>query len=209
MPSLESLIRDYGYLAIIIGTFLEGETIVILGGIAAQQGLLDLHTVMLCSFGGSYAGDQLAFSVGRYYGARILERRPKWKKKADYLFSKSAKFITLWMVIFRFFYGLRNPTPWLLGASKVNYKKFLMLNGIGAAIWAVTLSYGGYAFGLLIENFMGKVQVFSKIIIFIIVFAISVLSIFYIVRKRRRSKQNTANAADNPEISEIKENTEV
>ena len=205
MPPLETLIQNYGYWAILIGTFLEGETILILGGIAAQQGLLDLRTVMLSAFCGSYAGDQLAFSIGRYYGAKILERKPKWKKRADYLFSKSARFLDLWMVIFRFFYGLRNPTPWVLGAGDINYKRFLLLNGIGAALWAVLISYGGYAFGLLIENFMGRMKVISKILIFIIIFAVVVACIWYILRKRKRNKLKTTNSADS---SEMKDNIE-
>ncbi|MCL1834101.1 MAG: DedA family protein [Leptospirales bacterium] len=199
MPSLETLetlIHDYGYWAIIIGTFLEGETILVLGGIVAQQGLLDLYTVMLCAFCGSYAGDQLAFSIGRHYGAKILERKPKWKEKADYLFGKSARFLDLWMVIFRFFYGLRNPTPWVLGAGDISYKRFLLLNGIGAALWAVLVSYGGYAFADLIESFMGKMRVISIMLIFIIIFII-IIFIWYIFRKRKRNKKETRYSKSN------------
>ncbi|MCL2154475.1 MAG: DedA family protein [Leptospirales bacterium] len=202
MPSLESLIRDYGYWAILIGTFLEGETILVLGGIAAQQELLNLYIVMLFAFCGSFAGDQLAFSIGRHYGAKILERRPKWKEKADYLFSKSARFLDLWMVIFRFFYGLRNPTPWVLGAGNVSYKRFLLLNFIGAALWAVLVSYGGYAFGLLIESFVGRMRVFSKILIFIIIVVVLVGCIWYILRKRKQNKSNIEDVADSPKIEE-------
>jgi membrane protein DedA with SNARE-associated domain len=199
MPSLETfetLIRDYGYWAIIVGTFLEGETILVVGGIAAQQELLDLYTVMLCAFCGSYAGDQLAFSIGRYYGSRILERRPKWKEKADYLLGKSARYLDIWMVIFRFFYGLRNPTPWILGAGGISYKRFLVLNGIGAALWAVIVAYGGYAFGLLIESFMGKVRDVSKILIFIIIFVIFIVCVLHVLRKIKLKRENAALSAE-------------
>ena len=195
MPSLESLIQDYGYWAVLIGTFLEGETIVILGGIAAQQEHLNLRIVMLCAFCGSYAGDQFAFTIGRFWGAKILARKPKWKEKSDYLFSKSPRFLNFWMVAFRFFYGLRNPTPWILGAGGISYKKFLILNGIGAAIWAVALSYGGYAFALLIENFMGRMRAVSKILIFIIIFVV-IIVVWKVLLNRRRKKKN---ASLNPE----------
>ena len=47
---MESFIEHYGYLAILVGTFLEGETILILGGVAAQRGYLDLHWVILAAF---------------------------------------------------------------------------------------------------------------------------------------------------------------
>ncbi|MBK5101143.1 MAG: hypothetical protein JJE15_09160 [Desulfobacteraceae bacterium] len=43
--TLESLIDTYGYLAILVGTFFEGETILILGGLAAYREYLGLPWV--------------------------------------------------------------------------------------------------------------------------------------------------------------------
>ena len=40
---LQSIIENYGYAAILIGTFLEGETILVLAGLAAHQGLSLIH----------------------------------------------------------------------------------------------------------------------------------------------------------------------
>ena len=51
--SLEQFIENYGYLAVLIGTFLEGETIVILGGIAAKLGHLSVEGVALAAFIGT------------------------------------------------------------------------------------------------------------------------------------------------------------
>ena len=73
---LRDLVYHYGYLAIFIGPFLEGETILALGGFAAHQGLLQLHLVMLSAFCGSLLGDQLFFFIGRIYGNRILKKWP-------------------------------------------------------------------------------------------------------------------------------------
>ena len=69
--SLEELVANYGYLAIVIGTFLEGETILVLGGFAAHRGFLELPWVMLCAFLGSMAGDQTFFYIGRRNGGRL------------------------------------------------------------------------------------------------------------------------------------------
>jgi len=60
--SIESMIENYGYWALLIGTFFEGETIVILAGFLAHQGYLKLHWIILISFFGSLCGDQLFFS---------------------------------------------------------------------------------------------------------------------------------------------------
>ena len=58
---LQSIIENYGYAAILIGTFLEGETILALAGLAAHQGYLALTWVILAAFLGSLCGDQLFF----------------------------------------------------------------------------------------------------------------------------------------------------
>ena len=83
MPFLEQFIAHYGYLALFVGTFLEGETILVLGGLAAQQGLLELPWVMAAAFSGSLLGYQLAFFVGRRWGRRILARFPGWQDKIE------------------------------------------------------------------------------------------------------------------------------
>ena len=45
--SLEGFVENYGYWAILAGTVLEGETVLILGGLAAHQGYLELAWVLL------------------------------------------------------------------------------------------------------------------------------------------------------------------
>ena len=61
---MKTFIQTYGYWAILIGTFLEGETILVLGGLAAHMGYMDLGGVILAAFAGSLCGDQLFFSWG-------------------------------------------------------------------------------------------------------------------------------------------------
>ena len=61
---LLSIIENYGYAAILIGTFLEGETILVLAGVAAHQGYLVLTWVIIAAFVGSLCGDQLFFLFG-------------------------------------------------------------------------------------------------------------------------------------------------
>ena len=48
--TLESIVDTYGYLAVLLGTFLEGETILVLGGFAAHRGYLALPWVIVAAF---------------------------------------------------------------------------------------------------------------------------------------------------------------
>lgn len=150
---LEQLIHDYGYLAILVGTFLEGETILVLGGIAAHLGLLDLQWVILSALVGSFSGDQLYYYVGRHYGPRILAKRVSWQANAEKVYKHLRRHRNFLILTFRFYYGLRNVTPFAIGASQVPRLHFFILNFIGAVIWAITLGGMGYLFGEAFRRF--------------------------------------------------------
>jgi membrane protein DedA with SNARE-associated domain len=149
--SLQELISNYGYAAIAVGTFFEGETILILGGFAAHRGYLELPWVVVSAFLGTLFGDQLYFYIGRSKGVSALAARPGWKAKSDKVFRLMNSHQT-WLILgFRFFYGIRTVTPFLIGASRVSPLRFLVLNTIGGLVWAVAVGTLGYLFGQTLE----------------------------------------------------------
>ncbi len=150
-----ALIQDYGYWAILIGTFLEGETILILGGVAAHMGLLDLWLVILAAFCGSSAGDQLYYFIGRWKGPALLDRFPRWKGPAAKAEEHIHRHQNLIILSFRFFYGLRNVTPFMLGICRVAVSRYVPLNLAGAAIWAVAFALLGHVFGEATARLLG------------------------------------------------------
>ncbi|MCL7652647.1 hypothetical protein M8371_25185, partial [Klebsiella pneumoniae] len=56
---INHLISQYGYAALIVGSMAEGETITLLGGVAAHQGLLKFPLVVIAVALGGMIGDQL------------------------------------------------------------------------------------------------------------------------------------------------------
>jgi membrane protein DedA with SNARE-associated domain len=156
--SLEELTATYGYAAIAIGTFLEGETILVLGGLAAYRGYLKLPWVLACAFLGTLLGDQLYFYIGRARGQRILEKHRNWKSKSEKVFSLLNKHQVLLILGFRFLYGLRTVTPIVLGASRIAPFRFLILNILGALTWTIVIGVMGYMFGHTLEVIIGDVK---------------------------------------------------
>ncbi len=186
MIDFQSLIENYGYLAIIIGTFLEGETILVLVGLAAHQGYLALPEVIGAAFLGSLCGDQLFFYLGRTHSQAILLRRPGWKGKIEKIHKMMRQFQTLMILCFRFLYGLRTITPFVIGMSSVSTKKFVFLNGVGAMVWAIAVATGGYVFGQALEIFIGKIKHYEvRVFVTVAIFGVLVWSVhFYRQRKR-------------------------
>lgn len=189
------LLKEYGYFVILIWTFLEGETIVIIAGwLSASIGLTP-WLIALCAFGGSFLSDQVMFSLGKYKGEPVLKHFPRVAKnmtKAAVLFKK---YDTALILGFRFIYGVRNITPIMLGISGVSHKKFFVLNIIGASIWAVTFTYGGLYVG---KAFMHVMHTLGHGILYAIVAVLAVAAVLWFIRARYSVKKAAEIAARSP-----------
>jgi membrane protein DedA with SNARE-associated domain len=158
MAPLETLLQTYGYWAVLIGTFAEGETVLVLGAFAAHRGYLALPWVILAAFIGTLMGDQLFFYLGRKHTQWVLARRPSWKARIDRAHQLMERYRTLLILGFRFMYGLRTIIPFLMGMSSVSTKKFIILDVIAALVWAVVVGTGGYLFGNILEIILGDIK---------------------------------------------------
>ena len=155
---LESLIDTYGYWAVLLGTFFEGETVLLLGSFAASRGYLLLRWVIVVAFLGTLCADQLFFFLGRRYSEAILARRPSWKARSAKAQRLLERFRTPLILAFRFMYGIRIVTPFAIGMSRVPTGEFVLLNIIGASVWALTVGIAGYLFGNALETLLGDIK---------------------------------------------------
>lgn len=156
--SLELIVETYGYSALLVGTFLEGETILIIGGFLAHRGYLSLSLVILAAFLGTLAGDQLFFFIGRMKGEAFLEKRPSWKPNIKKAHDLLERYQVLLILGFRFLYGMRTVTPFVIGMSRVKTGTFFFLNFLGALVWAILIGSAGYFFGTAFEAILGNIK---------------------------------------------------
>ncbi len=188
---MEDFLGHWGYLAVLVGTFLEGETVPVLAGFAAHQGFLRLDLVMACAFAGSLVGDQTWFWVGRRFGRQWMERHPGRAADAE----RVAKLLDRWgdwfVLSFRFLYGLRAISPLAIGLSSITVRRFALLNVISAAVWAMVVGSLGYLFGNAIESVLGRLVQWEHRIMAAGAVALVLFLIHRLVR-RRTLKRNGA-----------------
>jgi membrane protein DedA with SNARE-associated domain len=185
--SLETLVSTYGYWALLVGTFFEGETILIIGGLTAHLGYLKLPIVMLVAFIGSFSGDQFYFFVGRLKGMDLLAEHPKWQKKVHRVHQLTERYHDFIMLGFRFVYGMRIMTPFVLAMNKrVRTYRFIILNAIGAAVWSIAIAGGGYLFGDALEIVIRDIKRYQIGVMLIISVAGMV---FWFVHKYREGRR--------------------
>lgn len=152
------LLATYGYWAIFIGCLLEGETILILGGMAAHQQVLKLLPVIGYASVAGMLGDQLLFWGGRYFGARLLPRLHRQQAAIDRVSELINRYPTTSIFSVRFLYGMRLVGPLVIGACKVSPIKFFFINLLGAAVWASLFATAGYWAGELLEQVLGDLK---------------------------------------------------
>lgn len=189
---IPGFIDSYGYFAVFVGAFLEGETILALAGLAAYRGYLDFYTVAAIAMVAGFAGDQFYFFLGRHNGSRILARFPDARARAHRFDELLSRWHAPLIVAIRFMYGFRIVGPILLGMGRVSAWKFMVFNFIGAAIWAPLIASIGYVFGTLVEAVLADVQRY-EIWLFGAVIAAGVLGvIIHRVRARRANADGDA-----------------
>lgn len=150
MQQVHDLIRQHGdlfYLIVFVWTALEGETFVIFAGLAAQKGLVNVWLLFTTAWLGSLFGDQVFFFLGRKFGTKILEHLPKLKPGVERALGWLEKYAVIFILSYRFMYGLRNVSGIAVGLSHIPWKKFTIWNSIAAFIWATAFVGFGYMFG--------------------------------------------------------------
>lgn len=145
--SVSALVAQYGYGMVLLGAMAEGETVLLAAGFAAHRGLLQLPQVMLIAWLASSLADQFCFYLGRRHGPQLLARFGSLQAPIDRLRPWVARHPNLVVLGVRFVYGLRTAGPIALGMLGVPRWKFVLLNLLGAAVWAVLFSLLGYQFG--------------------------------------------------------------
>ncbi|MDA3920366.1 MAG: DedA family protein [Salinisphaera sp.] len=186
VETLSHLISQYGYLAVAIGCFFEGETSVLLGMLAAHRGILTYGGVWTAATLGTMLGDNFWFHVGRITGRPALTRRPGWQAKATRVEVLLEKYGPLVMIGFRFLYAMRSITPFVLGALGTSPWRFLFYDLIGTLIWSTTITIIAYFLADAIQRALGHIQNVEQALLVLVLVVIAIVSGLYYLRRRRR-----------------------
>lgn len=177
---MQELFKEYlqvhGYWVLFLGTFLEGEAILIFAGFLAFQGYLNVYLVMLAALVGSFLGDQFYFHLGRRKGAQLLRLFSGISRKFKKALRLIERYGTLVAFISRYTYGFRIVLPVILGMTIFPSRRFLYLNLISALTWSVIFSMTGYLFGKTASLFIEDLQRYEP---FLILALGSIIALFW------------------------------
>jgi membrane protein DedA with SNARE-associated domain len=193
--SPEALLERFGYLAVFLGTFLEGEAILVIAGFFAERGRLGVVAVTLIGFLGAYLGHLFWFWLGRRHGVRLLDRYPRMQRHFGNSIRMFERYGVAAIIVTQWLYGLRITCAVVVGISKISLLKFLIYEAISCMIWAVGVTALGYYFGAAVQTLLGRYEHAEKWGLLVIVLGAITLWLWH----RRREKAAMALEPATPE----------
>jgi membrane-associated protein len=148
--------------AAFLGLFVPGETVLIVAGVLASRGRLNLPLVIALAALGAVIGDSIGYEIGRHGGDRIKRSRlgravgeERWQRARDFVHRHGA----LSVLLGRWIGVLRALVPAVVGDARMPYPRFLLWNAVGAMVWAPAVVMAGYLAGssaLRVEHALGR-----------------------------------------------------
>ncbi len=141
-----------------VGFFLPGDSLLVVSGLFAAAGKLNVTLVMLAFFLGSVIGDNTGYWTGRAMGKTLFNRessrifKPSRVEKAKHFFDKYG---VKTVVLARFVPIVRTFAPLVVGATGMPYAKFLLFSILGGALWISSMVLAGYFLGGVVERALG------------------------------------------------------
>ncbi len=191
---LLDLVSRYGYALVfllgvgealpLVGILVPGHATLLLAGVAAAAGLLDVRLVIAVAFAAGIVGDAIGFWLSRRHGQAFLDRhgaklriRPAHVARSNAVFERYGPFA---LVVVRFSFVARGMGPFLAGLSAMRWRTFWLYNVVGAVLWSVANALGGYFFGLA---FLEAQALFGRVLASTLLAAAGIYALYRVLRR--------------------------
>ena len=141
-----------------LGFFLPGDSLLVVAGLFAATGKLNLAILISTLFVAAVVGDAVGYYTGARLGPRLFSRkksllfRPSHLQRAHAFYEKyGGKTI----VIARFVPIVRTFAPIVAGAAEMPYRRFVLFNVFGGFLWVSSMLLSGYFLGSLLKSKFG------------------------------------------------------
>jgi membrane protein DedA with SNARE-associated domain len=139
-----------------VGLLIPGETLLLVAGAVAGQGVIDVYILIGIAWFAAWAGDTTSFLIGRRlgrgfilrHGPRIGVTHERFEGVEAYFAKHGGKTI----FIGRFIGFVRALAPFVAGSSGMRYRTFLPYSILGAGILNATMILLGYAFSRSVDT---------------------------------------------------------
>jgi membrane-associated protein len=178
------------------GVPMPGETAVIVGGVLASQGKLEIALVIAVAAFAAIVGDNIGYQIGRRGGRWLLQRPGPFLRHRRAVLEMGEPFFERHgpkAVFFgRFILGLRTWASWLAGANHMRWRTFFLWNALGGVCWATGVGLIAYFVGRSASNAIATFGIYGLVAVVLVLAAALALHL------RHRRHQRRGHAARPP-----------
>lgn len=190
-----------------LGLVMPGEAIIVLGGFVAGQGVIELAVLIPLVWVAAVAGDSAGYWLGRRLGRGFLLRHgPRFAVTAPLLASAEryfARYGGATILVGRFFGIIRALAPFLAGASRMPFRRFLVFDALGAGLWAATFAILGWVFWQSIDSALRHAGQGKLLLAALVALAVAFLAGKRVLARRARRRQPLEPSASVPQIASV------
>lgn len=174
------------------GFFLPGDYLLFLAGLFTASGILEVGIAELCAglILAAVLGNFVGYIFGRRAGPKLFKRDDSFLFKKKYIVVAEEfyhKYGATALVLGRFLPIIRTFAPIFAGIVRVDFKKFIFYNIVGACMWVLVLTLAGYFLG---REFPQIINYIEYIIVGFIVLATGPIIFAFIKNRIKHNKQN-------------------
>jgi membrane-associated protein len=182
-----------------VGFFLPGDSLLVVAGLFAATGQLNVAVLLSTLFVAAVVGDAVGYYTGSRMGPKLFRRhksllfRPSHLQRAHEFYEKyGGKTI----IIARFVPIVRTFAPIVAGAAQMPYRKFVVFNVAGGFLWVFSMVLGGYYLGTLLRDRMGiNLDEHIEWVVIIVVFLSLLPPIYEFLKSRLEKKKQGSDVA--------------
>ena len=165
MFDIISIVKTAGYFGVffiifaesglLLGFFLPGDSLLFTAGVLAAAGFLNIWFLLPLVFVAAVLGDNIGYFLGTMAGEKLFDREESFffrrsnVEKAKAFFEKHGRRS---IILARFVPVVRAFVPPIAGVGQMKYRKFLLSDIFGGALWACGLPILGYFLGKTVHD---------------------------------------------------------
>ncbi len=172
---------------LVVTPFLPGDSLLFAVGAVAANSKLDLVLVLGLLMAAAVLGDAVNYTVGRRLGPKVFRSEKSWLFNKSHLLRTQSfyeRYGGKTIILARFIPIVRTFAPFVAGIGKMDYRRFLSYNVVGAVAWVLLCVFGGYFFG----NIEWVRKNFEVVIIAIVLISVLPMAIEMILGWLRKAR---------------------
>jgi membrane-associated protein len=183
-----------------VGFFLPGDSLLVVAGLFAATGKLNLAVLLSTLFVAAVVGDAVGYYSGARLGPRLFTRQKSLLFRPSHLLKAQAfyeKYGGKTIIIARFVPIVRTFAPIVAGAAKMPYRSFVVYNVAGGFLWVFSMILSGYFLGNILKSRFGidLDENIEWVVIIVVTLSLMPPLIEYLKSRREKARESRSGKA--------------